>query len=263
MKIKRTILLCGLVAALLPTAAQAQTQLVDCNCLAKLHELQTNACQGVIPDLCALASQCLLTPAVPQCSQTPAPGGSVGPGSYPITVTFTDFSTGQALTQTCNVQFTVTIPPGGCGTNGCIQPPTGMLGWWPLDEPCGSFVFADVSGNGNAAIVETGASCSPFSPNAVTGKVLGANYFYTFAARGRAPSPSLNVGTNSFSADCWVNPVLTGPTAWHPILDKLQQTGAGTGFGYKVGLLNQRVVLVVGSGNLYTNTSIGLINYGP
>ena len=95
------------------------------------------------------------------------------------------------------------------------------------------------------------------------GKVAGANYFYGATVRGRATNaPSLNFGTNSFSADCWVNPVLTGTVHWHPIVDKLQVTGAGTGFGYKVSLLNTKVVLRVGDGTLYTNTSLGSINYG-
>ena len=238
---------------------------LDCNCLTNpavnpvLVPLTVTACTSSIPDLCPSATFCAADNCgTPTCSQSPPAGTPVGPGTYPITVTVTDCAGNKA---SCGVSFTVVAPAGGCSTN-CLPPPPGMVAWWPLDELCGAFVFADYSGNGNTAIVETGASCSPFSPNAVAGKVAGANYFYSLNVRGRAPSPSLNFGTNSFSADCWVNPVFTGTFQWHPILDKLQQTGTGTGFGYKVGLVNQKVVLVVGSGTLYTNTSLGSVNYG-
>ena len=261
MRITRIILLSWLAAALLPLTGKAQSPIVDCTCLASLHELQTNACQGVIPDLCALALPCLLTPVVPQCSQTPAPGGSVGPGSYPITVTFVDFSSGQALTQTCNVTFTVTIPPGGCGTNPCVPPPTGMVGWWPLDETCGAAIFADLSGSGNPAVVESGGPvCSGGSPNAVAGKVAGANYFYGPTVRGRAPNAaSLNFGTGSFSADSWVKPVFAGGR--QPVLDKLQQPAVNTAFGYALSILNGNVELRVGDGTLYTYTSVNTVNF--
>jgi hypothetical protein len=111
--------------------------------------------------------------------------------------------------------------------------------------------------------VESGGPVgNPFSPTAVPGMVAGANYFYGLAPRGRAlNAPLLNFGTGSFSADCWVNPVLTGVIHWHPIVDKLNQTGPTTGFGYTVGLLNQRVVLKVGAGTLSTYTSVGTVAY--
>ena len=249
MKMKKCLAL--LLAALLPTVA-AKAQIVDCTCLTNLHELQTNACLAVIPDVCAIAFPCLLVPVVPQCSQTPAPGGPVGPGTYPITVTFIDFSTGQAVTQACLVNFVVTMPPGGCGTNSCINPPTGMVGWWPLDELTGASVYADLSGNGNAALVESGGPIGNFgSPNAVAGQVAGASFFYGPTVRGRAPNAaSLNFGTNSFSIDCWVNPV-PFQGGWQPIVDKLNQT---TAFGYALSVFNNNVELRLGNGTLYTHT---------
>ena len=249
MKIKMRLTL--LLATLLPVVA-AQAQIVDCTCLTNLHELQTNACLGVIPDVCAISFPCLQVPVVPQCSQTPAPGGPVGPGTYPITVTFIDFSTGQAVTQACLVNFVVTMPPGGCGTNSCINPPTGMAAWWPLDEPNGFGVYADLSGNGNAAIVESAGNLgNAGSPNAVAGKVAGASFFYGPTVRGRAPNAaSLNFGTNSFSIDCWVNPVLFFG-GWQPIVDKLNQSAA---FGYALSVFNNNVELRLGNGTLYTHT---------
>jgi hypothetical protein len=225
--------------------------------------LTVYACTSTIPDLCFAARVCAYDACgVVGCTQSPAAGTGVGVGVYPITITVYDCASNAA---SCVVNFTVIAPAGGCVTNPCVPPPTGMVAWWPLDEACGAFAFADYSGNGNIAFVESGGpTCSPFSPTAVpVGKVAGANYFYGATVRGRATnSPSLNFGTNSFSADCWVNPVFTGTVHWHPIVDKLQVTGAGTGFGYNVSLQNTKVVLRVGNSLLYTNTSVGSINYG-
>ena len=260
MKLNRTIIISWLAAALLPAAAQAQNQLVDCACLAQMHELQTVACQDVIPDICALIQSygCLTAGIVPQCSQSPAPGGSVGPGTHPITVTFTAPTIG--LTQTCQLNFVVSTPPGGCGTGACIPPPAGMVGWWPLDEACGATVYADLSGSGNPAFVQSGvAVCSPGSPNAVPGKVAGAGYFYGPTVRGRAPNaPSLHFGTGSFSADCWVNPV---PFAGgrQPIVDKLQLPSPAAGRGYALSVLNGNLELRFGDGTLYTHTGPAVI----
>jgi hypothetical protein len=260
MKPTRNALLSCLAAVFLPAAAQAQTQLVDCACLAQMHELQTVACQDVIPDVCALLQSysCLTAGVLPQCSQSPAPGGSVGPGTHPITVTFSAPSLG--LTQTCQLNFVVTAPAGGCGTGACLSPPTGMVGWWPLDEACGATVYVDLSGSSNPAFVQSGlAVCSPGSPNAVPGKVAGAGYFYGPTVRGRAPNaPSLNFGNNSFSADCWVNPV---PFAGgrQPIVDKLQKTSPTTGFGYALSVLNGNLELRLGDGTLYTHTGPAVV----
>ena len=270
MKIKplQSFLLACLIPAAWPLAARAQTQpLVDCACLAKMHELQTVACQDVIPDVCALLQvynyACLVSPVVPICSQVPPPGGAVGPGTYPITVSFSAPTLG--LTQNCSLTFVVTQPAGGCGgsTGGCLAPPTGMVGWWPLDEACGATLFGDFSASGNSALVESGGPvCSPGSPNAVPGKVAGANYFYGATVRGRAPNaPSLNFGNGSFSADCWVNPVQVGPLHWQPIADKLNQTSATTGSGYLLAIQGGKVVLRVGDGALYTYTSVNSVTY--
>ena len=105
------IALLWLAPALFQVAANAQSSgpFLDCNCLAKLPELQTNACQGVIPDLCAIGTNCYRSTAVPPlpltCSQNPVPGTIVGPGSHAITLTVTD---SQGLAGTCQLTFNVT-----------------------------------------------------------------------------------------------------------------------------------------------------------
>jgi len=250
------------------TVVDTTSPVLNCDCLTNpavnpvLVPLTVTACTSSIPDLCLSARFCASDKCgVVGCSQSPVAGTGVGVGVHPITVTVYDCASNAA---SCVVNFTVIAPAGGCTSNPCVPPPSGMVGWWPLDETCGATVFADLSANSNTALVESGGPvCSPGSPNAVPGKVAGANYFYGATVRGRAPNaPSLNFGTGSFSADCWVNPVFTGPVHWHPIVDKLQVTGAGTGFGYNLSLLNTKVVLRVGNGLLYTNTSLGSITYG-
>src|SRR5437763_15733522 len=106
--------------------AQAQAQFVDCSCLASQAVLKTNACQGTIPDMCQFTN-CFRSTAVPPppltCSQTPAAGGIVGPGSYPITVTVTDPND---VSSQCTVLFVVTTPTTGplslnCETNKTVE----------------------------------------------------------------------------------------------------------------------------------------------
>lgn len=115
---------------------------LNCATLAALPELQTNACTGYVPALCAqaisLAQQNCPCPV--NCTQTPAAGTPYSPGTYPITVTLSDGAGGSA---TCTVNFVVTAPPGGCTTNPC--PPTLTA------------VLNTGTTNGNGGLLPTGA----------------------------------------------------------------------------------------------------------
>ena len=134
----------------------------------------------------------------------------------------------------------------------CVPPPTGLAAWWPLDELTGATTYADLSGNGNTALVESGGPIGSFqSPSATAGKVGGAGFFLDSPTRGRAPNASsLNFGTNSFTLDCWIKPVPSGPTDWKVIVDKYD---VGTARGYAIGLTNGNLALRVGDGTLYTH----------
>jgi hypothetical protein len=142
------------------------------------------------------------------------------------------------------------------GVPGCLQPPpflgAGLVGWWPLDELTGATTYADASGSGNTAVVESGGPVgNSGSPSAVAGKVAGAGYFTTATTRGRAPnSASLNFGMGDFAADCWVRPISAGADRWQPIVDKLDVTGGGT-VGYALGISNSLVTLLVGDGSSF------------
>jgi len=135
--------------------------------------------------------------------------------------------------------------------NCCLAAPTGLVAWWPLDELAGATTYADLSGNGNTAIIQSGVSLGAFqSPGPTAGKVGGASSFINSPNRGRAPNtPSLNFGSASFSLDCWVRPAQTGPPSWQTIVDKLN---TGTIQGYTVGISNGNLTLIVGDGSLYT-----------
>lgn len=143
--------------------------------------------------------------------------------------------------------------------NCCVPPPSGLAAWWPLDELTGAPTYADLSGNGNTAIVESGGPLGNFlSPSATLGKVAGASYFIDSQTRGRAPNAaSLNFGTNSFTLDCWIKPIQSGPTDWKVIVDKYN---VGTARGYAIGLTNGNLALRVGDGTLYTHIGPALNN---
>jgi hypothetical protein len=114
-----------------------------------------------------------------------------------------------------------TVPPGGVYNNvtvssgqpvnlifgnkqvgGCVTPPTGMVGWWPLDELTGP-TSLDISG-----LLNHGTWVG--NPMPTPGKVAGA---LSLGLPGldyvRVPDPSnnsLDFGTNGdFSIDAWIN----------------------------------------------------------
>lgn len=239
---------------------------LDCRCITNIVTpplpMTVIACTGTIPDLCLPAMLCAWDNCGPlHCDQSPPAGTPVGVGIHPVTITISDCASNIAQ---CALDYTVVAPAGGCGTNPCVPPPTGLVGWWPLDELTGAPIYADLSGMGNAAFVESGGPVgNPGSPFAVAGKVAGAGYFYTPLTRGRAlDAPSLNFGTGSFSMDCWVRPVQVGPLHRQPMVDKLDLTSLTTGSGYAVSIINARIQLRVGDGGpIATYTSVGSVAY--
>lgn len=146
----------------------------------------------------------------------------------------------------------------------CVAPPPGMVAWWSLDETNGATTYADLSGTGNAALVEPGPvgsgvvpPATGLSPTAVAGKVAGAGYFA--GGRGRAlNAPSLNFGTGSFSVDGWVKPVPWGSDS--PIVNKLDKPSATQAKGYEVLIFNGIPMLRLGDGTLSTYTSVTPVN---
>ena len=131
----KTRLLLGLATFLVVNGVQAQSQLVDCSCMRTQAVLMTNACIGFIPDMCQFTNcfiNTLQPPPVFSCSQSPAAGGAVGPGTYPITITVA--ANGQV--QQCAVLFTVNPPQTGPFAMICAPNKTVECGTtWSFDTP--------------------------------------------------------------------------------------------------------------------------------
>jgi hypothetical protein len=121
-------------------------------------------------------------------------------------------------------------------STGCVTPPTGMVGWWPMDENLGATVVADIIGTNNGtpfpgAIGPLGngfAGATPtntiqfINPNA---KVGGALYYYSNAVVKyvKVPtSPTLNFGAGDLTIDAWVYPVLVNSFPVSPIVYKVE-----------------------------------------
>jgi hypothetical protein len=255
---------CGKSATCSQTVTVVDTTppVLDCNCLQNpaVVQLTVTACSNAIPDLCLLAGSCATDNCGPlTCSQSPAAGTVVFPGTHPITVTIYDCASNSA---SCTVNFVVTAPPGGCNTNPCVPAPPGMMAWWPLDETAGATVYADFSGSGNTVVVESGGPLgNAGSPSPVAGKVAGASDFIGPGQRGRVPIPSaLNVGNGSFTIDAWVKPKQPGgPSDWHCIVDKYDRSSSR---GYTLAIQTGKLVLVAGDGTpqvFVSNNSLSFV----
>ncbi|HKQ49675.1 MAG TPA: S8 family serine peptidase [Phycisphaerae bacterium] len=144
-----------------------------------------------------------------------------------------------------NVQGAFNDPTGRCCPSPlcpCVTPPSGMIGWWPLDEAIGATVYDDISGTPQNAI----NSGDP-GPSVVSGVVgLARNY-------GGNPPPSivpnpdadaLNAGTGDFSIDAWVKTNPVGQVS-HSIVEKLYvrapnpPSDPGDMIGYTLGIDGQ------------------------
>ncbi|MBI4518097.1 MAG: hypothetical protein HY699_20020 [Deltaproteobacteria bacterium] len=109
-------------------------------------------------------------------------------------------------------------PPGACG---CVQPPSGLVAWWPLDEAAGAVDVVDIVAGHNGTPQPGGAVGAPNGPDAVSGQVAGA--LQMGVGRYVEADANLNFDTSDFSLDAWVkfNPT----TQTEPIVHKLDSNG--------------------------------------
>ena len=196
---------------------------LNCAALAASPDLQTNACLGYVPALCAqaisLAQQNCPCPVT--CTQSPAPGTPYGPGTYPITVTLSDGNGGNA---TCTVNFVVTAPPGGCNTN-CLPPPPNMVLWLPFDEATGVTANNYAGGNNGAHFNGPIPTLNSYVANSLC--FDGVNDYVEVAYY-----PAIGFGTGDFSVDAWVKPATLDNTI-RVIVDHREISGNGV-IGYSV-----------------------------
>lgn len=130
----------------------------------------------------------------------------------------------------CVIDRCLTLP-----TCGCVQPPTGMVAWYPLDETQGATAVNDIAPPPASSVNNVGTSLpaavgAASSPIPVAGQVHGALYF----AGGYVevpPQSDLDLGGGSFSIDAWVREVQCVPNFLSPIADKLN-TGTNAGFAF-------------------------------
>ncbi len=128
----------------------------------------------------------------------------------------------------------------------CINPPPGMVAWWPLDEPNGApnddiALFNNVGtplGSPlpatTAAVVSTGmnfaAGISPNGPNS-----------YIEVSNGS----EINFGSGDFSIDAWIK-LGQGNAGIYPIVDKLDFSIPGSNRGYALFVQNGQLLLRLG-----------------
>jgi hypothetical protein len=122
----------------------------------------------------------------------------------------------------------------GSGTQPpCVQPPSGMVAWWPLDETSGT-TAADIAGFPNNGTHVNG-------PTPVSGKVAGALRFDGVNDHVRVPDHAeLNVGTGNFTLDAWVRTGSSGV-----LVDK---RSGPTPQGYALFLVNGRLGFQMANG---------------
>ncbi|MGB9795036.1 stalk domain-containing protein, partial [Caldisericum exile] len=103
----------------------------------------------------------------------------------------------------------------------CVEPPSGMVAWWPLDETSGTTAH-DIAGYPNNG---TCVNC----PTPVSGKVGSALYFIQNHYIEVPPQTELDFGTGDFSIDAWVKAVQCREGVLSPIIDRLY-TSTNTGY---------------------------------
>jgi hypothetical protein len=129
----------------------------------------------------------------------------------------------------------------------CATVPTGLVGWYPLDEPNGATTIADIHTSVNPlppphpGVPEPGPAVGANGPmQAVPWVGAGALYFVTghfVQVPPPTPPPDLfDFGPGDFSIDAWVSITdvfETAPGFIQPIVDKLD-TASNAGFAFYI-----------------------------
>lgn len=163
----------------------------------------------------------------------------------------------------CSSHHCVTLP------NCCVQPPSGMVAWYPMDEALGASSLQDINGGNNATPFASPVGAAQ-GPQPVAGVVSGAMTFPKFgnglSGARVAPSGALAaVGSADFTIDAWVKfPPSSAPGKLHYIVNKLDATQTK---GYSLYIIspgitgNERLELKWGDGTItLTDQSISAIS---
>jgi len=132
--------------------------------------------------------------------------------------------------------------PDGLRGSGCIDPPPGMVAWWPLDEPAAADDALELVA-GNVGVAFNGPT--PLSGEYVDNSRCfnGTNQYFEVA-----DDPALNFGTGDFSIDAWIR--TTSLSAVRIIVDKRTSDASGTtGYSFFTSAGNLAFQLADGAGS--------------
>ncbi len=129
----------------------------------------------------------------------------------------------------------------------CVQPPSGMVAWWPLDEQAGANVVYDILGFDNNGTPQPG-TVGGGGPIPVAGHVGGALYFYGGPYIEVPPATNVDLANSDLTIDGWFASFLPGSPSfggipnWSPgqtiydaIVDKLDpSTTPNSGYAFFV-----------------------------
>jgi hypothetical protein len=132
-------------------------------------------------------------------------------------------------------------------TGGCINPPAGLVDWWPFDETNGG-VANDIAGTTSNLGKWIGG------PVPVAGEVKNALSFNGTTAYVDVPNnPEVDFagscplgGAESFTIDLWINPA-AGSSGVQMLLDKTQPNPLDIPFGWNMFLANGQLGFQMGS----------------
>jgi len=136
----------------------------------------------------------------------------------------------------------------------CLQPPSGLVAWWPLDEtpnPTIPVTIAHDIVGGHDGTTQVGAVGDLGSPQSVAGKVGNAFAFNGSPAYVVVPDGAATLGFGNpgqgLTIDAWVNVRPGDEDGVLPIVDKRVEVG-GKVFGYQLFLFDGKVGLQLADG---------------
>lgn len=106
--------------------------------------------------------------------------------------------------------------------DGCMDPPSGLLAWYPFDETSGD-TAADLGNTGGRASLQV------FSGTHQPGRVLGGLTLTGYGAYAQGPA-SKNLSAGDFTIAVWVRIPNGGSASYVSLLDKRTETGEELGF---------------------------------
>jgi hypothetical protein len=160
----------------------------------------------------------------------PASGSLFSPGTVTTVMCLATDSCGNS--NTCS--FTVTVQ------RGCVTPPANMVLWLPFDEKSGTTsVNLAPGGNNGTQVGGPGVVLGAYVDNSL-------NFNGTINQYVSVPDyPAIDIGTNDFTIDAWVNRATNGPNSYPSVI--VDKRDVNTGAGYSLALSYGALILAMTS----------------